>query len=276
MFGDPVTNPKKWSLGKLVDLVSEFRYGSSNKSQPHGKPILRIPNVVDGTLNLSDLKLVPKDGDILFVRTNGNPDFVGRCAVFERHLLANKAFSGSEYIFASYLIRARLIPGSVEPIFLREFLSLAQQLAAKDQALVDRAQQLSAVEAELEQLRQEIAVAKAAAKATPDPHDYSEAETRDYFIDLLLKEAGWNFATGSQPGCIQREFPVQGMPSTSGNGFADYVLWGDDGKPLALIEAKRTRRDPQVGQHQAKLYADCLEQQFGQRPLIFYTNGYTH
>src|SRR5207247_4144232 len=61
-----------------------------------------------------------------------------------------------------------------------------------------------------------------------------------------------------------------------GKGFVDYVLWGDDGKPLGLVEAKRTRRDPRVGQEQAKLYADCLEQQFGQRPLIFYSNGYEH
>ena len=56
----------------------------------------------------------------------------------------------------------------------------------------------------------------------------------------------------------------------------DYVLWGDDGMPLALVEAKRTRREPRVGQQQAKLYADCLEKQFGQRPIIFYTNGYEH
>ena len=59
-------------------------------------------------------------------------------------------------------------------------------------------------------------------------------------------------------------------------GFVDYVLWGDDGKPLALVEAKRTRRDARVGQQQAKLYADCLEQQFGRRPVIFYSNGYEH
>ena len=66
------------------------------------------------------------------------------------------------------------------------------------------------------------------------------------------------------------------MPNKEGKGFVDYVLWGDDGKPLGLVEAKRTRRDPRVGQEQAKLYADCLEQQFGQRPLIFYSNGYEH
>src|SRR6266542_4081104 len=66
------------------------------------------------------------------------------------------------------------------------------------------------------------------------------------------------------------------MPNRQGKGFVDYVLWGDDGKPLGLVEAKRTRRDPRVGQQQAKLYVDCLEQQFGQRPLIFYSNGYDH
>ena len=66
------------------------------------------------------------------------------------------------------------------------------------------------------------------------------------------------------------------MPNNEGKGFVDYVLWGDDGKPLGLVEAKRTRRDARVGQQQAKLYADCLEQRFGQRPVIFYSNGYEH
>ena len=66
------------------------------------------------------------------------------------------------------------------------------------------------------------------------------------------------------------------MPNNTGEGFVDYVLWGDDGKPLALVEAKRTKRDARVGQQQAKLYADCLEKQFGRRPVIFYTNGYEH
>ncbi len=87
----------------------------------------------------------------------------------------------------------------------------------------------------------------------------------------MLKEAGWKL---DQP--RDREFAVTGMPNASGEGFVDYVLWGDDGKPLALVEAKRTRKDPRIGQQQAKLYADCLEMQFGQRPIIFYSNGYEH
>ena len=73
-----------------------------------------------------------------------------------------------------------------------------------------------------------------------------------------------------------REFPITGMPTSSGQGAVDYVLWGADGKPLGLVEAKRTRRDARVGQQQAKLYADCLEAMFGQRPVIFYSNGYEH
>ncbi|KKH28235.1 type I restriction endonuclease subunit R [Methanosarcina mazei] len=86
---------------------------------------------------------------------------------------------------------------------------------------------------------------------------------------MLLKEAGWPLDRAQD-----REFEVAGMPNEKGIGFVDYVLWGDDGKPLALVEAKRTTRDPRVGQQQAKLYADCLENQFGQRPVIFYSNGY--
>jgi len=66
------------------------------------------------------------------------------------------------------------------------------------------------------------------------------------------------------------------MPNVGGKGFVDDVLWGDDGKSLGLVEAKRARRDPRVGQQQARLYADCLEQQSWQRPLIFYSNGYEH
>src|SRR5262249_9158059 len=108
-----------------------------------------------------------------------------------------------------------------------------------------------------------------------DTHDYSEAETRDYFIDLLLKEAAWTLDRTED-----REYPVTGMPTKDGKndgpGFVDYVLWGGDGKPVALVEAKRTKKDPRIGQQQAKLYADCLERQFGQRPVIFYSNGYDH
>ncbi len=148
---------------------------------------------------------------------------------------------------------------------------LEASLRARDEKLATLLADKSALDDELTRLRAEVAAAKQAAAAQPDTHDYSEAETRDYFIDLLLKEAGWPL---DQP--RDREFEVAGMPNNQGQGFVDYVLWGDDGKPLAVVEAKRTRRDARAGQQQAKLYADCLERQFGQRPVIFYSNGYEH
>jgi type I restriction enzyme R subunit len=154
----------------------------------------------------------------------------------------------------------------------------AEQLQQLEAGLRERDENLAALLAdkttldeELKCLRAEVAAAKLAAAAQADTHDYSEAETRDYFIDLLLKEAGWPL---DQP--RDREFEVSGMPNEKGVGFVDYVLWGEDGKPLGLVEAKRTRRDARAGQQQARLYADCLERQFGQRPLIFYSNGYEH
>jgi type I restriction enzyme R subunit len=154
---------------------------------------------------------------------------------------------------------------------LEQLQTLEAELAARDEELaVQRAANVE-LDAEVQRLREEIAAAKAAAAAQPDTHDYSEAETRDHLIDLLLREAGWQLADGRD-----REFNVSGMPTGTGVGFVDYVLWGDDGKPLGLMEAKRTKRSHHEGQHQAKLYADCLEAQFGQRPVIFCSNGYEH
>lgn len=107
--------------------------------------------------------------------------------------------------------------------------------------------------------------------------DISEAETRRRFIDLMLREAGWEVleTEGDVVGgkaCIEVE--VAGMPNNAGKGYADYVLFGTDGKPLAVVEAKRTSKDANVGKHQAELYADCLEKRYHVRPVIYYTNGY--
>jgi type I restriction enzyme R subunit len=168
---------------------------------------------------------------------------------------------------------SRLLPKTspVPPQTLAQLQLLETQMAEKDSKLSELLTGKAALDAELESLRAEIAAIKKQNEATPDEHNYSEAETRDYFIDLLLKEAGWALDKKQD-----REYPVTGMPNTRDRGFVDYVLWGDDGKPLGLVEAKRTKRGADVGQQQAKLYADCLEKQFGQRPIIFYSNGYEH
>lgn len=101
------------------------------------------------------------------------------------------------------------------------------------------------------------------------PEDISEFLTRKKYIDVDLKLLGWEFGDD-----VREEVELYGMPNHEGKGYADYVLYGKDGLPLALIEAKRTSKDPKIGAHQAKLYADCLEKMTGRRPMMFTTNGF--
>jgi len=150
--------------------------------------------------------------------------------------------------------------------------ALAEQLAERDRQLRDQRLATLASQEELDTLRQEITALRKANQAAAQPEaDQSEFETRRAYIDLYLEEAGWVHGQS-----CTHEHEVQGMLNASGQGFVDYVLWGDDGKPLALVEAKRSSRDPMEGQRQAELYANCLEQRYGQRPLIFLSNGYRH
>ena len=105
--------------------------------------------------------------------------------------------------------------------------------------------------------------------------NFNEAETRKYLIDMELREVGWDVAENDvSTEEVGQEVPVKNQPTETGNGFIDYVLWDDDGLPLAVIEAKRTSKDARLGKKQAKDYADGLEKEHGQRPLIFYTNGH--
>ena len=103
----------------------------------------------------------------------------------------------------------------------------------------------------------------------PKPLDISEFNTRKIYIDTMLIDAGWKLGKN-----WYNEYELPGMPNKSEVGYADYVLFSDDGKPLAVIEAKRTCKDVAVGRQQAKLYADLLEKKFGRRPIIFLTNGF--
>ena len=105
----------------------------------------------------------------------------------------------------------------------------------------------------------------------------TEALTRKLYIDTYLEEAGWNVIKKEHvvvPGKASIEIEVNGMPSSSGIGFCDYVLYGRNGKPLAIVEAKKTSVDPSIGRHQVDLYAQCMEKQYGYKPIMYYTNGY--
>ena len=109
------------------------------------------------------------------------------------------------------------------------------------------------------------------------PEYFTEAETRRIYIDQLLDEAGWQVMSDENvpaPGRAGIEIRVTGMPNASNEGFVDYVLYGIDGRPLAVVEAKRTSKEAAVGKQQASLYADAMEKQYGRRPVIYFTNGY--
>ena len=108
-----------------------------------------------------------------------------------------------------------------------------------------------------------------------DPMAFNEEETRKYLIDQMIADEGWDVAKGlASTSEVVKEAPVQYQVTSTGAGSADYQLDDDNGKPLAVVEAKKTAVDPQLGRKQAEQYADGLEKEHGQRPVIFYTNGY--
>ena len=118
----------------------------------------------------------------------------------------------------------------------------------------------------------------------------SEADTRRIYIDMYLKEANWQvldtdstykLADGTVRECGSVvpanacvEIPVEGMNNKSGVGFCDYVLYGKNGKPLAIVEAKAAKVDANVGAWQVKEYGECMRQKYGYVPVLYYTNGY--
>ena len=130
---------------------------------------------------------------------------------------------------------------------------------------------LASLMAENAALKEELTARRAAQQPNyvPKPLDLSEYKTRKLYIDTMLADAGW---TEGQDWL--NEVELSGMPNKSDVGYADYVLYGDDGRPLAVIEAKRTCVDVAKGRQQAKLYADLLEKKYHRRPVIFLTNGF--
>ena len=148
---------------------------------------------------------------------------------------------------------------------IREQESLLWEKEAQIEALRRQIEQMSAqYTAQKEQHKQE---------RTFEAEDLSEFKTRKTYIDVDMKEMGWKFSGTDAD--VQEEYPVDGMAGVVGQtGFVDYVLFGKDGLPLALVEAKRTSRDPNTGRRQALLYADCLERRFNRRPMMFTTNGF--
>jgi len=108
----------------------------------------------------------------------------------------------------------------------------------------------------------------------------NEKQTRKEIIDTRLKQAGWNVTDRTQ---VIEEFDIivddnlvqEAATPYGGHQFSDYVLLGKDGKPLAVIEAKKTAADAAVGREQAKQYCFNIQKKHnGELPFCFYTNGH--
>ncbi len=233
--------------------------------------------------------------EINLIRLNGNNAAHGKNVSQNESLVSLKCL----FRFLSFLSRYYSEENPVIPAFdeslipdekgkdktLRELKAITDELAGQTEKLnqerlktdeLAKANEL--LKLQLERQKNDGFARKEARKKLPDenraiPEIIPESVTRKIYIDLLLKEAGWELL---RPG-RELEYEVTGMPlstNAKGVGYADYVLWGEDGLPLAVIEAKRTSVDAHKGQHQAELYANCLEKMTGRRPVIFYTNGF--
>ena len=168
--------------------------------------------------------------------------------------------------FVAYCYGENYAEGHFDPALLTQ-KSEVSAASVQEAPEVD----LAALMAENAALKEELTARRAEQQQTyvPKPLDLSEYKTRKLYIDTMLTDAGW---TEGRDWLNEVELP--GMPNKSEVGYADYVLYGDDGRPLAVVEAKRTCVDVAKGRQQAKLYADLLEKKYHRRPVIFLTNGF--
>jgi type I restriction enzyme R subunit len=257
-----------------------------------GLPKPELATFVDLLNNQSFSAITPKVvlDKLHALRMHGNKAAHGDPATTRNALwLLQEAFDLARWLFIQFgKGDASIIPAFEQPPSTGDADGKGQLKREKRQVLEKLAAQEAQMEAlllELETARQTAANAEKKAEelkalassgaATANLLEFNEATTRARIIDSLLATSGWNVAMGEASTTeVGKEIEVQHQPTASGLGYADYVLWDDNGNPLAVIEAKKTAVDPERGRQQAKLYADGLEKMHGHRPVIFYTNGY--
>jgi type I restriction enzyme, R subunit len=256
---------------RALELAVKWLYSSDSELkvpyQENLSSLIHDPNflaIIDEDL-LPLLKYIVKLGNVS-VHSNANIDR-GE-AILSLHNLHQFVawidYCYSDEYSAKDFDESLLQHGEEKRVRPKELQDLYDQLSSKDRRLEEMMK-------ENQELRK---VNTAKRESNTDNYDFqvdeiNEFETRKKYIDLDLKLAGWEFGKN-----VVREYEVTGMPNNQGIGFVDYVLLSDNGKPIAVVEAKRASKDPNAGKQQAKLYADCIEQMHGQRPVIFYTNGF--
>lgn len=247
---------KGWQMGErasLLSLTTDERFTTFIDSQDLMKRIHYIRKIGNNA-------------------AHANEGFVGRRESFF-------AVLNLYYFIGSVMLVWQMI--DTLPDFDKDLIP--QSLTSDDMAAMPAANKMNAITTEASETVAEAVTETSTAQpatvnAQPVVNDISEAETRRLYIDLLLREAGWKVSEHNGetiPRQAGTEIEVYGMPTESGVGYADYVLFDADGTPLAVVEAKRTSVDAAKGRHQAELYADCLASRYAcPRPVIYYTNGF--
>ena len=244
-----ITPPYKDNLQSLIHEPS-FRYCVNSDTWNKLRLIIKLGNIsvhTEKTVNSSDA-LVSLESLFEFIQwidyCYGNDDYE------ERH-------------FDDALIPTDKVDIDIKKI--KEQESLIVQKDSEIKALQEKIAEMSAVLTSAKETKQKQRNFK--------PADLSEFKTRKKYIDIDLKYLGWKF--DGTDADVWEEYEVNDMDGVFGQkGYADYVLFGKDGLPLAVIEAKRTSKDPNNGRKQATLYAECLERKFGRKPMIFTSNGF--
>ncbi|MFT6502848.1 MAG: type I restriction enzyme R subunit [Crocinitomicaceae bacterium] len=276
------------ALEKIVHWLYE---NDSDLEQPYDTSLSSLIHAYTFKANINDSLF----RQINLIRKIGNTGAHGKKVSSDSALISVKALHAFSAFLAKYygediyeiaVFDESLVSTGDEEKLLKQQLQLLQEKLAtqeedfkKEQHVLREKVKFSDEEKEkLKALQRPTTERRSARQKTLEfnkaiPQNIPESVTRKIYIDLYLKEAGWdNLREGRE-----LEYEVTGMPKSmnpSGLGYVDYVLWGDDGLPLAVVEAKKAMIGADKGRQQAVLYADCLEQMHGQRPVIFYTNGF--
>jgi len=281
VYPDPVSSSVKLRLfaERLVKII-------------HQDLNLELPDdngFIDLIRNVESKGIVPSTviSQLHWLRRNGNKAAHGEKLTSEAALLSLKdAHDLGKWLYVCFF-KGNLddCPAFVKPIkngkakeWLREKQLIRKKLWKKETEIGDLLNQLETERDKTKAAKRsqnELKKLLDKGQKVADELSFDEETTRRLLIDDLLTTAGWKLGlNGQDTEEVTQEHEVDGQPTKTGIGYADYVLWDDNGKPLAVVEAKKTSKDAELGKKQVALYADSLQKKHGQRPVLFYTNGY--
>lgn len=258
----------------------------------HGLPKPYQPNLNDLLIATTFIQAVPRVivSKLHTLRIQGNKGAHGETVLPQSAvMLLQEAFELGRWMHMTYANGKKedcpaFVPPTtaeateVEKKLKKEKASILQLYATQEAEMQNLLADLEATRSKVkvaEETLAQLQVVQATGQQVADTLAFSEATTRHHLIDTALVSAGWNVgAKGANTEQVGQEVEVDHQPTATKKGKADYVLWGDNGKPVGVVESKRTAVDPEAGRTQAKCYADGLEKMHGQRPVIYYTNGY--